>query len=79
MNFLSRLAWMFVVCLLGIVTSLRAVAQVPAKLVVRNAYIFSMASSEREPFTGYIAVGADGRIVAMGKGEPPASMNRRCR
>ena len=74
MNFLSRLAWMFVVCLLGIVTSLRAVAQVPAKLVVRNAYVFSMASSEREPFTGYIAVGADGRIVAVGKGEPPASL-----
>ena len=74
MNFLSRLAWMFVVCLLGIVTSLRAVAQAPAKLVVRNAYIFSMASSEREPFTGYIAVGVDGRIVAVGKGEPPASL-----
>ena len=74
MNFLSRVAWMFVVCLLGIVTSLRAVAQVPAKLVVRNAYVFSMASSEREPFTGYIAVGADGRIVAVGRGEPPASL-----
>ena len=74
MNFLSRLAWMFVVCLLGIVTSLRAVAQAPAKLVVRNAYIFSMAWSEREPFTGYIAVGADGRIVAVDKGEPPVSL-----
>ena len=74
MNFLSRLAWMFVVCLLGIVTSLRAVAQVPAKRVVRNAYIFSMASSEPEPFTGYIAVGVDGRIVAVGKGEPPVSL-----
>ena len=74
MNFLSRLVWMSAVCLLGIVTSLRAVAQVPAKLVVRNAYIFSMASSEREPFTGYIAVGADGRIVAVDKGEPPASL-----
>ena len=65
---------MCVVCLLGIVTQLQAAAQAPAKLVVRNAYIFSMASSEREPFTGYIAVGADGRIVAMGKGEPPASL-----
>ena len=65
---------MCVVCLLGIVTQLQAGAQTPAKLVVRNAYIFSMASSEREPFTGYIAVGADGRIVAMGKGEPPASL-----
>ena len=74
MNFLSRLVWMFVVCLLGIVTSLRAVAQIPAKLVVRNAYIFSMASSEREPFTGFLAVGADGRILAVGKGEPPASL-----
>src|SRR5579871_2925415 len=74
MNFLSRLVWMFVVCLLGILTSLRAAAQIPAKLVVRNAYIFSMASSEREPFTGFLAVGADGRILAVGKGEPPASL-----
>ena len=74
MPLLSRLIWTCVVCLLGIVTQLQTVAQAPAKLVVRNAYIFSMASSEREPFTGYIAVGADGRIVAMGKGEPPASL-----
>lgn len=65
---------MCVVCLLGIVTQLQAVAQAPVKLVVRNAYIFSMAASEREPFSGYIAVGADGRIVAVGKGEPPASL-----
>ena len=74
MILLSRLVWMSVVCVLATVTSLRAVAQVPVKLVVRNAYIFSMAASEREPFTGYIAVGADGRIIAVGKGELPASL-----
>jgi 5-methylthioadenosine/S-adenosylhomocysteine deaminase len=74
MNSLSRLVWIFVACLLGIVTSLQAIAQVPAKLVVRNAYIFTMASSEREPFMGYLAVGADGRILAVGKGEPPPSL-----
>lgn len=53
---------------------LRAAAQASAKLVVTNAYVFTMAPAQREPFVGYIAVGADGRIVAVGKGEPPASL-----
>lgn len=74
MTLLSRLLSIAVVCVLGIVMPLRLVAQDTAKLVVRNAYIFSMASSQREPFMGYLAIGEDGRIVAVGKGEPPASL-----
>lgn len=65
---------MAVVCLLGLLMPLNAAAQVPAKLVVRNAYIFSMAPTQHEPFTGYIVVAQDGRIAAIGKGEPPASL-----
>jgi hypothetical protein len=34
-------------------------AQVPAKLVVSNAYIFSMAADQRAPFRGYLVVGED--------------------
>jgi 5-methylthioadenosine/S-adenosylhomocysteine deaminase len=50
------------------------VAQAPAKLVVRNAYIFSMAADKRAPFHGYLVVGEDGRLVAVAAGEPPASL-----
>ena len=51
-----------------------SVAQAPAKLVVRNAYIFSMAADRKTPFRGYLVVGEDGRIVTVAAGEPPASL-----
>jgi 5-methylthioadenosine/S-adenosylhomocysteine deaminase len=49
-------------------------AQPPAKLIVRNAYIFSMAADQRAPFHGYLVVGEDGRLQAVAAGEPPASL-----
>ncbi|WP_263366897.1 amidohydrolase family protein [Edaphobacter bradus] len=74
MTSILRSFLMAVVCLLGMVMPLGAAAQAPVRLVVTHAYLFTMAPSQREPFTGYIAVGADGRIAAVGKGEPPASL-----
>jgi 5-methylthioadenosine/S-adenosylhomocysteine deaminase len=50
------------------------VAQAPAKLVVSNAYIFSMAPDQRAPFQGYLVVGEDGRLMAVAAGDPPASL-----
>ncbi len=50
------------------------VAQAPAKLVVSNAYIFSMAPHQRAPFHGYLVVGDDGRLIAVAAGDPPASL-----
>ncbi len=51
-----------------------SVAQAPAKLIVRNAYIFSMAADQKTPFRGYLVIGEDGRIVTVAAGEPPASL-----
>ena len=51
-----------------------AVAQTP-KLVVRNAHIMTMAKDQREPIVGYISVAADGTILAVAAGEPPASLH----
>ena len=45
----------------------------PIKLIVRNAKLFTMASGQRDVFTGYLVVDASGKIVAVGPGEPPAS------
>jgi cytosine/adenosine deaminase-related metal-dependent hydrolase len=47
----------------------------PAKLVVKNAFIMTMASGRREPIRGYLVVGEDGRLVAVAAGEPPAGLN----
>src|SRR5271170_1393617 len=50
------------------------IAQAPAKLVVSNAYIFSMSPDQRAPFHGYLVVGDDGTLLAVAAGEPPASL-----
>ena len=50
------------------------IAQVPAKLVVSNAYIFSMAPDQRAPFHGYLVVGDDGTLLGVAAGDPPASL-----
>jgi len=44
----------------------------PGKLLVRNATLLAMKHGEERPIIGYMAVGADGRITAIGAGEPPA-------
>jgi 5-methylthioadenosine/S-adenosylhomocysteine deaminase len=51
-------------------------------LVVENALIFSMApgqrtAAERVPVKGYMTVGADGRILAVAAGSPPAGLHAR--
>ena len=43
------------------------------RLLVRDATLITMAPGTSAAFTGYLVVGADGKIVAVGAGEPPAS------
>src|ERR1700733_8312584 len=50
------------------------VAQTPAKLIVSNATIFSMAPDQRTPFHGYLVVGEDGTLMTVASGDPPASL-----
>jgi 5-methylthioadenosine/S-adenosylhomocysteine deaminase len=47
----------------------------PAKLLVKNAYIFSMAPTQRDPFRGYLIVSEDGTLVAIASGDPPAALH----
>lgn len=62
-------------CVLPALFACFARGEEPVKLVVRNAYIFSMADGQREPFVGYLVVGRDGRLVKVAAGEPPASLH----
>lgn len=41
-------------------------------LLVTNAIIVTLDERSAEPFTGYLLVGDDGRIAAVGEGPPPA-------
>lgn len=45
-----------------------------AKLLVKNARLFTMASNQREPFVGYLVVAEDGTITSIAAGDPPASL-----
>src|ERR1700754_1030870 len=45
-----------------------------AKLVVKDAKIFSMAPNQREPFHGYLVVADDGTLAEVASGDPPASL-----
>jgi len=60
-------------CLLA-VFSASDVFAAPVKLLVKNARLFTMATQQRDPFTGYLTVGEDGKILTVGKGDPPASI-----
>jgi 5-methylthioadenosine/S-adenosylhomocysteine deaminase len=42
------------------------------KLLIVNGTNLTMKPGQTEPFTGYILVGSDGKIEAVGKGNPPA-------
>jgi 5-methylthioadenosine/S-adenosylhomocysteine deaminase len=42
------------------------------KLLIINGTDLTMKPGQTEPFVGYILVGSDGRIKAIGKGNPPA-------
>jgi len=49
-------------------------AQQAAKLLVKNARLFTMAAGQKEVFTGYLAVDADGKLIAVAAGDPPADL-----
>jgi 5-methylthioadenosine/S-adenosylhomocysteine deaminase len=44
------------------------------RLLIKNGLLMTMAPNQDKPFIGYIAVGADGRISAIGEGAPPSSL-----
>jgi len=51
-----------------------AVRAVEPLLLVENARLITMAPASPEPFLGYLLVGDDGRIAAMGAGAPPPAL-----
>lgn len=54
--------------------ALGAQAEAPAKLLVKNARLFTMAPGQKEVFTGYLVVDNEGQLIAVAAGEPPAGL-----
>ena len=45
-----------------------------AKLLVKNARLFTMEPQQRDPFVGYFVVAQDGTILTVKPGNPPANL-----
>jgi len=61
----------FGACVLALTLGLAAVAAEPNRLLIANALIVTLVEGQEEPFTGYIVVDAQGKISAIGQGQPP--------
>jgi cytosine/adenosine deaminase-related metal-dependent hydrolase len=64
--------WLF---LLFLFIPAAVVAQSPARLIVKNARLFTMAPGQKDVFTGYLVVDAEGKLAAVAAGDPPANMS----
>ena len=71
--FSTRIA--FVAALLFLAA--QAASSAPARLIVKNARLITMAPGKQQPFTGYLAVDDEGRLTAVAAGEPPAGLAAR--
>lgn len=49
-------------------------AQQPAKLVVKNAKLFTMAEGQKQVFTGYLVVDGEGKLTTVAAGDPPTGL-----
>jgi cytosine/adenosine deaminase-related metal-dependent hydrolase len=49
-------------------------AAAPNRLLLTNCLVVTLAGGGEDPFPGYIAVAADGKISAIGRGDPPAEV-----
>ena len=52
-------------------------AEETARLVVKNARLFTMAEGKKEVFTGYLVVDNEGKLTAVAAGEPPSGLRAR--
>ena len=73
---MSRKSLLLLLCALvvSLPAARRCHAAGPARLVVKNAYLFTMAPDQKKPFTGYLVVDGQGKLAQVGAGNPPADL-----
>jgi cytosine/adenosine deaminase-related metal-dependent hydrolase len=70
----SRRALVLAGAALALISTLPAA---PAKLLVKGGTFLTMKPGEEDPFVGYMVIGDDGKITAVGRGEPPPDLEAR--
>ncbi len=68
----ARFLFVLVICLTFV--KINAAQGPPAKLIITNANLMTMATGQETPFVGYIVVGTDETIIAIGAGSLPAGL-----
>ncbi|MGQ3887941.1 amidohydrolase family protein [Legionella sp. CNM-1927-20] len=72
---LFSLSRFFILSLLLLIYS-GSLTATQAALVVKNAYIFTLASQqEKKPFNGYLVIANDGTILKVGRGNPSKNIH----
>jgi cytosine/adenosine deaminase-related metal-dependent hydrolase len=66
--------WFTFAFVFSLLTAQCAFAASPAKLIVKNARLITMAPGQMEPFIGYLVVDDDGKLSAVGAGDPPSDL-----
>jgi len=64
----------FVLSLYSAEASVAQTQAPPAKLVITNALLVTMVPGQEKPFIGYVIVGTDATITAVGAGSPPSGL-----
>jgi len=72
--FLLKRSLVFVSFMLSLAALAQTQSQHSAKLIVRNARLFTMADGKKDVFTGYLAVDDEGKLIAVAPGEPPSDL-----
>ena len=70
----TSLAWILSFVFVSSVSAQSPNGAEPPKLLVKNAFLVTMAPQQMQPFTGYLVVDAVGKLTEVGAGEPPKDL-----
>ena len=70
----TSLAWILSFAFVSSVSAQSPNGAEPPKLLVKNAFLVTMAPQQMQPFTGYLVVDAVGKLTEVGAGEPPKDL-----
>lgn len=73
----GRLTALFLTAVLAVTTRAEGQGPPQPKLLVRNAFLFTMAPDQRKPFIGYFTVAPNGTILTVGPGNAPDTLHAR--
>jgi 5-methylthioadenosine/S-adenosylhomocysteine deaminase len=71
----TRVSWSRLTIAAGLTLAVALPCAAQERLLIENALLMTMAPGQEEAFVGYVAVGADGRVTAIGPGAAPEGLS----